>query len=737
VANPSPTFLGRCSPDWIQGGLIADVGNCPANDNFYVRSASKQESLVVGLKDSYTLVKGETCRFSIRYRSPLGWTQGSGSFQLVFSTENEGLQVQSNKKWVALDFYDNQSCDWKNVEGYFTVPTDNNKKYDEMKYLVLQYNHEYNEYGGEPNGGGTASLIWHFDDVSLRVANKCEDIKYIQDWQYHNDKKIEQANYKIYAGSYVSPYSWPEIGPVIVKNSSKIIYRAPTIFLEPGFSVEPGAYFETQMGTCVEDPCPPLPSIAMENKLYCSVPQKLGNNLPEVPGVFYSWSPANYFSNPNSRVTDFSPLSTSQTSCLNATLNVSTICGATQQIPFSIRYYKAAPQINTNNLSVSTNGITGNIIFTNTNSYTITVTTLTGQVLNTISNVIGCGNTNGIVPFNYNYCNSDMCQRLIINITAENGCFPDVSKTVNWTPPTVNNTPIVVSNLIQNDFEFSFDYQVPSHYEYFTVAIYNASGTSLICSNSYSACNNPFSGNSFHFDAKDCLGCVSQCESYKVIITQKQYCGPVLSNTINWTKNNNVNIQLAALPNVITPDGDGVNDELCFDVIGADWYHIVIVNRWQNVIFEDSGCVNQTPFCIPWAPLQNGETVTYTYIIEFKNQCRQKITNHSFLQVFPGFGKPSVERPSSNIVAGDITNECLNDECTLISPNPFIDELVIQFDIPIERKIELIDSKGSIIKTQNSDRLINKIDTEKLSAGVYYIHITGTNESLFRKVQKL
>ncbi len=93
VAKPSPIFLPPCSPDWIKPGIILGDGFCPANNSYYVRSASKQESIMVELKNGYKLKKGYTYKFRVKYRHARGMSSlnGVGSFQLVFSTNSNGL----------------------------------------------------------------------------------------------------------------------------------------------------------------------------------------------------------------------------------------------------------------------------------------------------------------------------------------------------------------------------------------------------------------------------------------------------------------------------------------------------------------------------------------------------------------------------------------------------------------------------------------------------------------------
>ncbi|PKP45986.1 MAG: hypothetical protein CVT95_07785 [Bacteroidetes bacterium HGW-Bacteroidetes-12] len=51
-------------------------------------------------------------------------------------------------------------------------------------------------------------------------------------------------------------------------------------------------------------------------------------------------------------------------------------------------------------------------------------------------------------------------------------------------------------------------------------------------------------------------------------------------------------------PNVITPNGDGINDELCMYVQGATNYTIQIINRFGRTVFLQGGIVNQAPLCV-------------------------------------------------------------------------------------------------------------------------------------------
>ncbi len=66
------------------------------------------------------------------------------------------------------------------------------------------------------------------------------------------------------------------------------------------------------------------------------------------------------------------------------------------------------------------------------------------------------------------------------------------------------------------------------------------------------------------------------------------------------------------IPNVFTPDGDGVNDEFFIDVENGATIDVLIVNRWENVI------MNITDFATHWDGMVNGnEASEGTYFFKY------------------------------------------------------------------------------------------------------------------------
>ena len=741
VAKPTSLTESRCSPDWIPGGMTIGEGGCAANDNYYVRSALLKESIMVELVGGYKLVKGTTYHFRIKVRAPKGPSDGSaGSFQVVFSTKEEGLRVNVEKKWVALDFYLNQTCEWRFMEGYFTVPNDNENDYEDMKYMVLQYNHEQ-----------SSNLTLNYDDVSLVAEEKCIDIKYIQDWQYYAVHKIEQANVEIKAGAHVSPYAWQEEEPVIVRSSAKVIYRAPAITLEPGFFIEePGSYFETQNGTCVDDPCPPITPYTLPPTTLCGgQTTTLGQDIVSVPGVFYEWQPNQYFSSPWSRETNFTPPSGS--GCVDAKLVIWTICGASQAFNFQIKYYDSPPIASFSNVVSNPNLFELDVNVQNASSYHIqAINTNTNEILYDATQTVGCQiNATGLTHLKFTPCNFDMCSPIQVTVTAENTCFGSVSQTVTWIPPAAMAPAINVSNLISNNFNYNFDLSISNSFEYLLIEVLDASTQGLICSKLVKSCELASNVNNYHYDIKSCLtGCLSQCKNYDVRITVKNVCYATPAvQVLHWYKSSTSFAMPTSYPNVITLNGDGINETLCFTPQAADYYYIVVTNRWGNVMYESSGCITSYPVCL-WTPQSNISDGVYFYIIGFGNQCGNYQEAHNFVHVFndlDGMIKENdantekeenleeAEKSMSTILNAFIAQET---DDFAIFPNPVINSFTINLGDSQTKVIQVYGIDGNLIQELAANKQAVQIDLSAHASGVYVVKLISDNQILFRRIIK-
>lgn len=740
VAKADKTYNGkrRDSPDWIDPNYWYNTendGNC--TNTRYVRCAYPTESIMVKLEGGHKLVKGQTYTFKVKARGGVGPAFPSHQFRLAFTADPEGLYCLNKKKWYVKEFYVENSCQWHYFEYTFTVPEDDNKNYEDMGWLVLNVNY-YRNGSHSVNDNGA---VFNFDDVVLTIEPKCIDTRYIQDRIYANETKIEQANVEIRAGAHVSPYPWQSQYPTIVKSTALVIYRAPTVYLEPGFFIEEeGSYFETQVGTCVEDPCPAVPAFTPPPVAQCSEPLTLGTNFPETPGVFYVWEPQEYFSAPWSRVTDVKPPANDD-GCVDAKLTIWTICGVTQVHNFKLQFVNSAPTISLINVNSNQTGISAQINLQNATNYTIQgINPNTGNVVFEDEYEWDCSNGSQHIPFTLNHCTGNMCQNLEIKITASNPCFGSVSQSLQWQAPNVPDYDLQVTNLVSNDYEFNFDWAIPNTYDYVIVQVWNESKTQKICEWNYNRCSNPINTNTpFHFDIRDCLGsdCFAQCKNYRIILETRQFCNPTISHKeIAWNKSSTTFAMPVQYPNIITADNDGINDDLCFSPTGADWYDIVVKNRWGNVMHEEQGCVDQIPICL-WHPPTYTTDGEYFYTIQFGNQCgaSDEITASVLVLADPNaIAQNNNPQQGQNSGLTFVTDEFGNQ--TVVNrensspwvvnayPNPAEDVVFIQSSEEIT-KIVLRDVSGKEILSKEIHERNTSITLSNYASGYYILNVSS------------
>jgi|GEM_PF-5418782 len=731
----------RDSPDWIdpnQWYNSENEGNCTQTK--YVRCALANESIMVQLAGGHKLVKGQTYTFKVKARGGKGTAYPSHQFRLTFTADEEGLDCINKKKWYVTEFYVENSCDWHYFEHTFTVPDSDDKNYEDMGWLVLNVNY-YRDGSNTPNDFGA---VFNFDDVVLTIEPKCIDTRYIQDRVYANEGKIEQANVEIRAGAHVSPYSWQSQFPVVVKSSAMVIYRAPTVYLEPGFFIEePGSYFETQVGTCVDNPCPGIPAFTPPPVAQCAQSFTLGNDFPLTPGIFYVWEPQNYFSAPWSRVTEVRRPD-SDDGCVDAKLTIWTICGAQQVYNFKLQFIEAAPTIDIANVVTNPAGISGLINLQNATNYSIQgINTVTGEVVFEDAYTWNCQNGSQHIPFAVNHCTGNLCQNLEIKIRASNPCFGSVSESIQWQAPNVPDYDLQVSNLVSNNYDFQFDWAIPNTYDYVKIQVWNEAKTQKLCEWNYNRCSNPISTSSpFHFDIRNCLGsgCLAQCLNYKVVLETKQYCNTLVSHKeIAWNKSNTAFSMPVDYPNIITADDDGINDDLCFSPVGADWYEIVVRNRWGNVMHEEEGCINHLPICM-WHPPTNSTDGEYFYTVVFGNQCNYSDEMTASVLVLadpPGLvqhtdsptaqdpgSATSLEQLSPGAEQAPVRGGEHKDWIVNAYPNPVEDVVFIQSSEEITH-IVLRDLSGKEILSKEIHGMFTSVPLSNYAAGYYILVVSG------------
>ena len=127
---------------------------------------------------------------------------------------------------------------------------------------------------------------------------------------------------------------------------------------------------------------------------------------------------------------------------------------------------------------------------------------------------------------------------------------------------------------------------------------------------------------------------ITKCNNYKVKVYSSSICQPNLSNIVilDWLRN--PVISLVQAPNVITPNNDGFNDQLCFIVNNAESYTIEIHSRSGSLECYSSG-IGCNKFCLWDGSCQSGPCAdgTYYYVATFSNSCQNTISLNGIISL--------------------------------------------------------------------------------------------------------
>lgn len=217
---------------------------------------------------------------------------------------------------------------------------------------------------------------------------------------------------------------------------------------------------------------------------------------------------------------------------------------------------------------------------------------------NSVGNVFSVtgipGNYQWTVPSNASITSGQGTNTLTVNWTTGSGTITVVevdatgcSSLPTSCTPTVNPTPNANFTYVSNGLNFSFTDQTPG-----------SSGWAWdFGDGSNAAINNPIhdyiSGSNFNVtltvtDNNGCVGTITQMvEIFEELV----------------------------IPNIITPNNDGTNDEFSFSTSGLNSVEIIIANRWGNIVYQSN---DPSKF---WDGKSNGELVSegvYFYTIKAK-----------------------------------------------------------------------------------------------------------------------
>jgi len=329
---------------------------------------------------------------------------------------------------------------------------------------------------------------YSFDDIKVIDigSGACPDVNYIQNTTFQDIGKITYPSQTLtIAGNNVG--GTPPTGNVIIGNNAIVEFKsAKQVILEPGFSVDAGAYFEARIAPCDAD-CFPAIANAGADAISCGTQTiQLGSPSSEFE-LTYSWSanPSStlaYLSNTTIPNPVFTPPA-SGNGRIVYTLTATNACGksVTDDVIIS---YEANPN-NSPTVSVSNINYSDLIEFdatfgSHTEQLIIEVLTAGGNLVNTYTYTVGvdmnCCTYHWKIP-----AGLDPCQDYLIKVKTKNFCSSVFSAEyiINWTRNS-NLSFIYVPNIITpNQPVWCFSFTGATQYH---VTITNRYGTPIYVS---------------------------------------------------------------------------------------------------------------------------------------------------------------------------------------------------------------------------------------------------------------
>jgi hypothetical protein len=226
----------------------------------------------------------------------------------------------------------------------------------------------------------------------------------------------------------------------------------------------------------------------------------------------------------------------------------------------------------------------------------------------------------------------------------------------------------------------------------------------------------------------------SSCSNDEIIITAKNQCNSIENTiTIQWPKTQTP-FASPALQNALTPNDDGVNDALCFNIVSADFYDIWVGNIYQNTMYQSYGEVESSFLCT-WAPEQNSlSDGIYFYILELSDLCGNVQTYQQFIQVFNGRMHEGGSQQNEFEFTDDIGYELNAGLEVDIYPNPSQNMIYVKSDHSEIVETKIYTYSGTLLISHVNDPKDPFVDCTSLAEGVYLVEVWTNNGVAVRKL---
>lgn len=241
----------------------------------------------------------------------------------------------------------------------------------------------------------------------------------------------------------------------------------------------------------------------------------------------------------------------------------------------------------------------------------------------------------------------------------------------------------------------------------------------------------------------------SSCQNDVILVKATNMCsGQEQTITLQWSKTQ-IPYVFPDLPNVFSPNGDGVNDEYFVWVPSADYYSYLIDNRWGIPMNDVTifGQVTELPVTdnplILWAPQQHEipDGVYYLYL-ELRDLCGNIQHGETYFHLVNGRMQSFSDNDNyeaqtwTEQVSGmdsedpiDLANlnqpELVLEKVT-IYPNPNNGTMHINSRTPFEM-VRIFDYAGTLVFESNVNKTDFTIENHLLASGIYFVEVSSIN----------
>ena len=232
-----------------------------------------------------------------------------------------------------------------------------------------------------------------------------------------------------------------------------------------------------------------------------------------------------------------------------------------------------------------------------------------------------------------------------------------------------------------------------------------------------------FTNNSFQINLSNAIDNINCCSNTTLYFTANTFCSQSVYTNYVWEKNPDDFGFLAELPNVFSPNNDGVNDYFCFNA-HACRYEFSVNHSWGTLLYYEEGNITSDNTCLNWQGEIEGDTPWYA-----PEYMPDGLPGYSVLIIYDDCGNvESMQRQLYVQNAG------------LIIYNP---------DTPIELIVTKQNS-FTLINNNNSNEFYNVIITNamgqivlqdnftniysaELASGIYFVNVITKSEEIILK----